>query len=339
MEESLKQKNIKLFQEWHEKNKESPENISWYSSKKVWWKCDAGHEWEAKVFSRFRKNSKCPFCSGRRACEENSLGKINPELVSEWHVKNIKTPFDYVSGSTFKAWWKCKNKHEWQSEIRNRTQRKHGCPFCSNMSVDEGNCVEKTHKHLMHEWHCNNKYKPNELVAGSAKIILWQCSKCSHEWCARVASRALEKKNCPICANYIKSITMSEKILNGWNSYKNSCLTGYFFSDKNNKKIFFRSSYEKKAFEILENDDEVANYKIEHIKIKYKHENKYRFYIPDILVEYVNGESQLIEIKPLKMFKIKGKKKLISKLKALSKYSKDNNMKKCLIWHEKHLGI
>ncbi|MBQ4587207.1 MAG: zinc-ribbon domain-containing protein, partial [Clostridia bacterium] len=35
------------------------------SHKKAWWKCDKGHEWQARIASR-NKGSGCPYCSGRK---------------------------------------------------------------------------------------------------------------------------------------------------------------------------------------------------------------------------------------------------------------------------------
>ena len=46
--------NKKLMEEWnYEKNEHlNPSNLTIGSSKKVWWKCSKGHEWQATVNSR-----------------------------------------------------------------------------------------------------------------------------------------------------------------------------------------------------------------------------------------------------------------------------------------------
>ncbi|MDH3558195.1 MAG: zinc-ribbon domain-containing protein [Syntrophobacteria bacterium] len=36
------------------------------SSRRVWWECDKGHEWEAYIHSRSKGYGRCPHCSGRR---------------------------------------------------------------------------------------------------------------------------------------------------------------------------------------------------------------------------------------------------------------------------------
>lgn len=54
--------NKKLMKEFnYEKNTLNPNNLTFGSNKKVWWKCEKNHEWEANVLSR-AKGSKCPYC-------------------------------------------------------------------------------------------------------------------------------------------------------------------------------------------------------------------------------------------------------------------------------------
>ena len=53
-----------LAQEWHPtKNGDlTPSMVSPYSMKKVWWKCERGHEWQASVSNRFQGRN-CAQCS------------------------------------------------------------------------------------------------------------------------------------------------------------------------------------------------------------------------------------------------------------------------------------
>ena len=52
-----------LAQEWSEKNKLKPTEVSVASHKKIIWKCKHGHEWEASVKSRTVNGTGCPYCS------------------------------------------------------------------------------------------------------------------------------------------------------------------------------------------------------------------------------------------------------------------------------------
>jgi hypothetical protein len=67
--------------------------------------------------------------------------------------------------------------------------------------------------------------------------------------------------------------------------------------------IHFRSSYEKKAYLKLDEDESVKTYSIEDVSIDYIHPNKKitSQYLVDMLVEYYDGTKKLIEIKPEKM--------------------------------------
>lgn len=61
---SLATLNPTLASEWnYEKNGDlTPDKVSLYSSKKVWWKCSRGHEWQASVNNR-AKGRNCRKCS------------------------------------------------------------------------------------------------------------------------------------------------------------------------------------------------------------------------------------------------------------------------------------
>jgi hypothetical protein len=73
---------------------------------------------------------------------------------------------------------------------------------------------------------------------------------------------------------------------------------GYFWSNKNGKNIRYRSSFEKRAFELLEVEESVISYIHEPFYLKYLIGGVHRYYIPDILVEFINCK-KLIEVKPI----------------------------------------
>ena len=63
---SLAEKCPELIKEWdYDKNDKSPEEYSYGSGKKVWWKCDLGHTWLAIINDRTNGKG-CPICSGRK---------------------------------------------------------------------------------------------------------------------------------------------------------------------------------------------------------------------------------------------------------------------------------
>ena len=104
------------------------------SNKKVWWKCDKGHSWQATIQNKTRKflKSECPYCSNRKVGEDNNLAYSRPDIAKDWHpTKNGKlTPNDVVAGGSKKVWWVCKHNHEWQTTVGLRVISGTGCPKC-----------------------------------------------------------------------------------------------------------------------------------------------------------------------------------------------------------------
>ena len=73
MNNSLAEVHPELVSEWSEKNLTlTPDDITFGSNKKVWWRGACGHEWQASVKAR-SNGEKCPICSGARVIAD----KIN----------------------------------------------------------------------------------------------------------------------------------------------------------------------------------------------------------------------------------------------------------------------
>lgn len=91
---------------------------------------------------------------------------------------------------------------------------------------------------------------------------------------------------------------IADKMVNGeWNhqpGYKGE----HFFSKKNNKEFYLRSSYESKYARMLEQDDDVVSYEHEPFRIPYLLDGSMHNYVPDFFVTRTQGKKQLIEVKP-----------------------------------------
>ena len=191
-----------LAKEWHptKNGNLTPDQITYGSKKKVWWKCKTGHEWEQSPNAR--RKTGCPYCSNRRANDDNSLYAKHPKLSREWHpTKNGNlTPKQVVPGSKRKVWWKCKNGHEWKAVLYERAIARTSCPYCSNKKVDNRNCLYIKHPELCKEWHPtkNGKLTPKQVVPGSNKKVWWKC-KNGHEWKAIINDRS-RGIGCRFCA-------------------------------------------------------------------------------------------------------------------------------------------
>lgn len=121
----------KLAKEYSDKNKIVLDTLKPMSNKKVWWKCDKEHEWQASVCNRVKNKTGCPYCKGKKATKENCLYTLHPEISKEWSFKNKITPNNVLSKSHKKVWWNCPNGHEYFTSIASRTNCNSGCPICA----------------------------------------------------------------------------------------------------------------------------------------------------------------------------------------------------------------
>lgn len=126
--------NAQLMAEWdYEKNTElKPETLLLNSNKKVWWKCEHGHSWEAAIAHRTR-GRKCPVCQSKKILSGyNDLATTHPQLIQEWdYEKNVNvTPNELGKGSEKKVWWRCNRGHSWSAAVYSRASGV-GCPHCA----------------------------------------------------------------------------------------------------------------------------------------------------------------------------------------------------------------
>ena len=216
--------NPQLATEWHPiKNKGlTAEQVVSGSNKKVWWQCSKNpiHEWKSTIDSRHRAKIGCPYCSGKRVCNDNSLSTKNPQLATEWHpIKNEDlTPDDFTSGSKKNVWWQCSKNHdhEWNASIDSRN-RGNGCPVCSGRKVHLSTSLAIINPQLAAEWHPtkNGNWTPNDFTRGSKKIKIWWLCSQGHEYQSLILTRS-HGHGCPECAKKIKR----ETALKRWAKYR-----------------------------------------------------------------------------------------------------------------------
>lgn len=126
-----------LMKQWDfEKNILDPGEITVAAHDKAWWRCELGHTWQARVFSRTREQSAgCPYCTGRKVLSGfNDLATLKPKLAEQWYqpLNGELKPEDVTLGSNKKVWWQCADGHVWRAAIYSRTRKKSaGCPVCT----------------------------------------------------------------------------------------------------------------------------------------------------------------------------------------------------------------
>ncbi len=241
--------NANLMKEWNfDKNGElDPTKITVGSEKRAWWKCEKGHEWEARIYSR-NNGRGCPYCSGNKVLTGyNDLKTVNISLAGEWdYEKNYGLLPEYFTvNSTKKVWWKCIKGHEWQATVGSRNKRI-GCPYCSGRyAIKDENDLQTVNPSLAKEWNHerNDNLKPNEFKPNSSQKVWWKCSK-GHEWQAIIKSRNLGNK-CPYCSNrkvligYNDLQTLNPSLAGDWNHERNS-IAPTNITPNSNKKVWWK---------------------------------------------------------------------------------------------------
>lgn len=167
------------FLEWwdYDKNTLNPSEISPFTHKKFWVKCQLGHSWETngdKMSSGYR----CPYCNKNRVLKGfNDLATKNPETLKYWNYnKNIVHPTEVTSRSKKKVWWKCKEEHEWEAIIGDIASGKSKCPICSNHKILLGYNDLLTHcPDIIKHWSPHNKKLPEEYTFGAGYIVELIC--------------------------------------------------------------------------------------------------------------------------------------------------------------------
>ena len=203
--------NPSLAREWNYKKNDNimPTRITAKSSKKVWWICGEGHEWQETPSNRSTGRG-CPYCSGRRILIGfNDLKTINPVIASEWdYEKNGDLKPTMVSAKTSqKVWWICKEGHEWQATVYTRN-RGSGCPYCYGRYPIKGQTdLLSVNPLLASEWDYekNGELSPEYITPHSEKKVWWKCPICSNSWKAAPATRSAFASNCPKCGRRNKT--------------------------------------------------------------------------------------------------------------------------------------
>ncbi len=173
----------------YEKNEEiDPWKITCKNNKKVWIKCQNATyhgSYSVNVSNFTARNSRCPYCKGKKVHPNDSLGKYissnfgNAYLASVWSSKNEKTAFEFSQKSNKKVIWECQNgiHGEYERSICDSNTSQFRCPKCqinAKKSIEDftnevyssvgneylvlGEYVNNKTKIEMLHLHCGQKY-------------------------------------------------------------------------------------------------------------------------------------------------------------------------------------
>lgn len=240
-----------LAQQWHPTKNSglTPDDVPSASHRNVWWRCNQGHEWMARVNSRSRGVG-CPVCSNRKVLSGvNDLATTHPEISKEWHwEKNGSlSPRDVVAGSHTKVWWRCQFDHEWPAQILSRTSNHNGCPVCAGKAVIAGqNDLASKFPNIALQWHStrNGNRRPDNVTAFSNFRVWWRCDR-GHDYQCTVAQRTQGGSSCPYCANrkvlpgFNDLATKEPVVAEQWHTELNGGLTPEMVIPGSKKKVWW----------------------------------------------------------------------------------------------------
>ena len=194
----------------------TPQMVTCSSNKKVFWKCEFGHQWQARIKDRTRGND-CPYCAGQKAIAGvNDLATCNPSLASEWdyEANGNLTPQMVKCFSNKQVYWRCERGHSWIAQICNRSNGA-DCPYCSGReAIASVNDLATCYPEIATEWddEANGGLTPHMVTRSSSKIVVWKC-KSGHQWVASIGNRA-NGRDCPYCAGK-KRVRVEKKSQSG----------------------------------------------------------------------------------------------------------------------------
>jgi hypothetical protein len=241
--------NPALATEWHPTRNGhlKASDVTEFSNKKVWWCCQEGHEWQARIHDRSRGRD-CPYCTGHRPIQgKTDLETINPMLAKEWHPArngNLK-PSDVTASSQKKVWWRCKEGHEWRTIIAGRSSG-NSCPYCAgNRAIPGKTDLSTVNPALATEWHptLNGDLKPSNVKENSNNKVWWRCIE-GHVWQTRIANRS-NGHNCPYCTGKLPIpgktdlATVNPELVAEWHPTRNGNLKPSDVTARSDKKVWW----------------------------------------------------------------------------------------------------
>ena len=244
-----------LLKEWnYEKNTDiRPEDVAAGTNRKIWWKCERGHEWQTSAKDR-NKGYKCPYCSNRKILTGyNDISTINPGMLEIWDFAKNKDvdPYKTAAWSSKTVAFHCKKcGYEWNDTIQYRATKKNKCPQCEqenrHIQRTDFKTLIDTNPELLSEWDYekNGALTPENINVNSIRYIWWKCEQ-GHSWKSRIKER-LKGKGCPTC-NHTENkrpVLAEERpdLINEWNYEKNGDLLPDTVYPGSDRKVWWKCS-------------------------------------------------------------------------------------------------
>ena len=243
-----------LLAQWDRKRNGdlTPNDVTHGSHRRVWWRCEKGHSWQAEVKSRTLLGAGCPVCAGKTVVPGvNDLATLRPELAAQWHPeRNLPlTPERIAPGSHKRVWWVCGKGHVWQAAAAARANGER-CPVCAGKVVIPGeNDLAALYPEIAAQWdgEKNGRLTAKEVSPYSNRKAWWRCRE-GHSWQAAIAARTKRKTGCPYCtgrkvlAGYNDLATAEPFVAMQWHPTLNAPLTPEQVSAGSRRQVWWQCS-------------------------------------------------------------------------------------------------
>ncbi|MCM1431239.1 MAG: zinc-ribbon domain-containing protein [Muribaculaceae bacterium] len=174
----------------------------------------------------------------------------NLHLLREWdREKNAGLSPENLSVTSHKRiFWRCARGHQWNTELKDRTQAGRGCPYCAGRLPILGETdLATVAPALAAEWNPekNGEKRPEDFTAGSEQKVWWRCSE-GHEWQATVENRTVKGNRCPYCAGkkawpgYNDLATLYPGLMDEWHPTLNSDMDPTKLRPGAKKRVYWR---------------------------------------------------------------------------------------------------
>ena len=252
------------------KNDKKPRDVLKGSNQEYYFKChDCEHDYNM-LLPNVVKNQGCPYCSGRRRCNDNNCQPcFNRSFASQekakfWHdIKNGNTkPRDVATSGNSCYWFKCEDcNHDFSmnlSNIKAGSWCSYCCEPCQKLCEDESceHCFNNSFasQEKAKFWHDtkNGNIKPRDMIKGSEKPCWFKCEDCNHDfsmslsnikagswcsYCCEPCQKLCEDESCEHCFN--NSFASQEKV-KFWHDTKNGNTKPRYLLKNSNKKFWFK---------------------------------------------------------------------------------------------------
>lgn len=191
-----------------ERNDVTADDVLAGSGKKLWWKCECGHRWQASVDSQTKAVSdRCGRCRARIPWSD-SVASCDANVEAEWDgERNNVAPTDVRRTSQKRYWWCCGLGHRYQAAPKSRARGRR-CVVCDGTELRPGiNDLKSTYPELAPSFARDGGKDASEVDARPSRSHLWVCDF-AHRYEATVRER-LNGRGCPYCSG--------RRVLTGFN--------------------------------------------------------------------------------------------------------------------------